>query len=339
MLSNNIKQSLILFIVAIIVTSCHNSCNRVWMLEPDIKIILRLNWNLYAEHAPFFVALHKGYYAKEHISLDILEGSGSANTTRLVAQEKNTFGYADTGTVISVYKLEYPIKIIGVFSQTSPMAICFKHNKPINKPQDLIGKRIGVTTGDATSKIFPSLLNLNNIPISKVKIINFATPQLKEKALISDDIDALVGYFVDQPPKLEKRYNIKINWIKYSEWGINTLSSAIIVNTHFLKTNSHVVKNFIKATQLGFKYTRDNPSEAAKIYSLYWQEYPVEKLEAFIKESVSLYYTPNSLGNRLGLPSSKDWEQTFFVLKKYLFVKNLMPLEEYFTAEFLEDIK
>ncbi len=37
------------------------------------KFQFRLNWTLYGEHAPFFVALDKGFYKEEGLEVEILE--------------------------------------------------------------------------------------------------------------------------------------------------------------------------------------------------------------------------------------------------------------------------
>ena len=49
------------------------------------KFPFRLNWTLYGEHAPFFVARDKGFYKEEGLDVEILEGSGSTTVAQLVA--------------------------------------------------------------------------------------------------------------------------------------------------------------------------------------------------------------------------------------------------------------
>ena len=49
------------------------------------KFPFRLNWTLYGEHAPFFVARDKGFYAQEGLDVEIQEGSGSTTVAQLVA--------------------------------------------------------------------------------------------------------------------------------------------------------------------------------------------------------------------------------------------------------------
>ena len=70
------------------------------------KFPFRLNWTLYGEHAPFFVARDKGFYKEEGLDVEIQEGSGSTTVstpgkdwpTRNNSCSRNTDGSARSGT-------------------------------------------------------------------------------------------------------------------------------------------------------------------------------------------------------------------------------------------------
>jgi len=64
-------------------------------------VSFRLNWYLGGLHVPFYYGKERGYYAAEGIDLTINEGRGSANTVQVVAAGSDTFGLADSSSVIS----------------------------------------------------------------------------------------------------------------------------------------------------------------------------------------------------------------------------------------------
>ena len=78
------------------------------------KAILLLNWYLYAEHAPFFLGLERGYFSKEGIDLQIQEGRGSAPTVQAVAAGTADFGYADVASVIKAATQGAPVISTGL---------------------------------------------------------------------------------------------------------------------------------------------------------------------------------------------------------------------------------
>src|SRR5664279_5375436 len=63
-------------------------------------VSLRLNWYLGGLHAPFYYGKDRGFYAAEGIDLTINEGRGSVATVQGVAAGADTFGLADSSSVI-----------------------------------------------------------------------------------------------------------------------------------------------------------------------------------------------------------------------------------------------
>jgi len=78
------------------------------------KFSFRLNWTLYGEHAPFFVARDKGFYKDEGLEVEILEGSGSTTVAQLVANATNPVAYVDAATMMRGIGAGMPIKAVGV---------------------------------------------------------------------------------------------------------------------------------------------------------------------------------------------------------------------------------
>src|SRR5207249_2280377 len=68
--------------------------------QPTTKFQFRLNWTLYGEHAPFFVARDKGFYRDEGLEVEIQEGSGSTTVAQLVANATSPVAYVDAATMM-----------------------------------------------------------------------------------------------------------------------------------------------------------------------------------------------------------------------------------------------
>ena len=52
------------------------------------------------KHAPWFVALEKGFYAKRGLNATIQSSTGSADTVRTIGSGGADFGFADISTMI-----------------------------------------------------------------------------------------------------------------------------------------------------------------------------------------------------------------------------------------------
>src|SRR6201988_267236 len=136
------------------------------------KVVLMLNWYVYGEHAPFYYGKAKGIYAAEGIDLEIQEGRGSAATTQAVAAKTADFGYVDVPTMMRAAVKGGPLIATGVLLQTTPMSGMGFVEKNIKKPEDIKGKTVVYTPGDALSQIWPLFLKKAGLKESDFKTLS-----------------------------------------------------------------------------------------------------------------------------------------------------------------------
>src|SRR3954463_11752116 len=76
------------------------------------KVSFRLNWYPGGFHAPFYLGLERGYYREQGIDLTINPGRGSANTVQVVAAGTDTFGLADSASVMMLASKGADVKTV-----------------------------------------------------------------------------------------------------------------------------------------------------------------------------------------------------------------------------------
>ena len=92
--------------------------------------------------------------------------------------------------------------------------------------------------------------------VEDVQLITVANPQSKEQAVLSKQADALLGYFMDQGPRMQLQTGVKMGWTRlYDMAGVTTLSSAIIANDDWLKDakNQDRLRAVLRASQRGWQ--------------------------------------------------------------------------------------
>src|ERR1043165_8234149 len=234
------------------------------------KFPFRLNWTLYGEHAPFFVARDKGFYKEEGLDVEIQEGSGSTTVAQLVANATNPVAYVDAATMMRGVGNGMPIRAVGVTLQQSPMSFIYRADaaRP-TKIEEIKDSRIAMTAGDASLAIFTAFMGKLGMSVDDVKLITVANPQSKEQAVLNKQADALLGYFMDQGPRMQLQTGVKMGWTRLTDLaGVTTLSSAIIANNNWVKDpkNQDQLKRFLRASQRGWQYSFDHRAEAAEIF-------------------------------------------------------------------------
>ena len=305
------------------------------------KFPFRLNWTLYGEHAPFFVAREKGFYAQEGLDVEIQEGSGSTTVSQLVANATSPVAYVDSATMMRGVSNGMPIKAVGVTLQESPMAFIYRADAPRpTKVDEIKGSRIAITAGDASLAIFTAFMGKLGMKVEDVNMITVANPQAKEQAVLNKQADALLGYFMDQGPRMQLQTGVKMGWTRlYDMAGVSTLSSAIIANNNWLKDakNQDLLRRFLRASQRGWQYTFDNRDEAAEIFVKQAPAFTKEIALLEINSTMTIIHSEKTKGKPIAWSAIDDWKDSQDLLAKYAKLAPQSDLNVYFTNTYLSE--
>jgi NitT/TauT family transport system substrate-binding protein len=330
------RTGLILSLVAAAAVSAFANSASAQALE---KFPFRLNWTLYGEHAPFFVARDKGFYKEEGLDVEIMEGSGSTTVAQLVANSTNPVAYVDAATMMRGINAGMPIRAVGVTLQQSPMSFIYRADaaRP-TKIEEIKGSRIAITAGDASLAIFTAFMGKLNMQVSDVQLITVANPAAKEQAVLNKQADALLGYFMDQGPRMQLQSGVKMAWTRlYDMAGVSTLSSAIIVNNDWLKDakNQDLLRRFLRASQRGWEYTDKHREEASEIFIKHAKAFNMEIALLEVNGTMTIIRTKHSEGKPLFWSAKEDWQDSQDLLEKYAKMPAQPDMSKYYTNEYL----
>jgi NitT/TauT family transport system substrate-binding protein len=301
------------------------------------KVVLLLNWYVYSEHAPFFLGKARGYFDQEGIDLDIQEGRGSGVTVQAVAAGTATFGYADVATMIKAASKGAPVTAVGVALQTSPMSVMSFADRNIRKPDDIKGKTVAVTPGDSMSQIWPLFLKKTGLKDSDFKTVS-GDAQTKLNAVMNNQADLLLGYVMDQAIKLQDATHKDVYPIRFADYGVNMVSSGIIVQKDYVKAHPDVVKRFLRAATRSLEESAKNP-EAAIDAMLKANPKSGVKETALVgmKNTAALYKGPDNPNDRPLRVGAKNMDETLALLVEYggLDKASAGKATDYYTNDYL----
>src|SRR5678816_2757501 len=121
-------------------------------------VSLRLNWYMGGLHVPFYYGKERGFYKEEGIDLSINEGRGSANTVQVVAAGSDTFGLADSSSVVATAVKGAEIKSVMSLLNSTGFSVVSLASSGIRTPKDLEGKKFAVSPGDPLGQLFRACL-------------------------------------------------------------------------------------------------------------------------------------------------------------------------------------
>lgn len=295
---------------------------------------IMLNWYPYGEHAPFYYGVEEGIFEKHGIDLTIEAGQGSTQTVQAAGQGHVDFGWADTPAVLANIDKGVNVKSMGVFLQTTPSAVQVFEDSGINTVEDLTGKTIAVSAGDAPTTTFPMFLEAAGLSEDDVKQENLDAAG-KMAATLSGQVDGLIGFAHDQGPTLAAEGDKPMHYLRYSDQNINFYSNGLISSETHLSDNPELAENMMAATSEAFEAAMENPEEAAAAMEGKDPQIPEQEvvLEQW-NETIKLLHTENTDGEKPGTNDTADWESTIDVLSKADLIDSEGDPAKYYDPEY-----
>lgn len=268
-------RSLILLLVAVVVgiTACAAPPTAQPTVPPPAKpkvthIRFALDWAIEGPSAPFLIALDKGYFAEEGLSVVIDRGTGSAGTVTRIAGGAYEMGYADINAMME-FNVKNPDKAllaIAVLYNTAPMTVFTLKDKGIASPKDLEGKKIGAPAGDAGRRLFPVFARQSGFDPAKVEWVTME-PALREAALAKGEVDAITAFYASGWFGLTRNKVDPNNIVAlmYKDHGLPLYGNAVMASPAFLQANQEAIKGFLRALTRGWQEALADPKAAIEV--------------------------------------------------------------------------
>jgi NitT/TauT family transport system substrate-binding protein len=295
---------------------------------------LMLNWYPYGEHAPFYYGVQQGIFAEHGIDLQIDPGQGSTKTVQAVGSRQADFGWADTPAVLSNIDKGVDVKSTGVFLQTTPSAVQVFADSGINTPQDLVGRTIAVSAGDAPTTTFPIFLDKVGVPEDQVTQQSLDAAG-KMSAMLSGRVDGLIGFAHDQGPTIANKSGREVKYLKYSDAGLNFFSNGLIANTATIGDNPQLVQAMVDATSEAYAAAAAEPEAAVDAMAGKDPQMPPrEVLLQQWQQTIPLLSTQATANQPPGANAEEDWQTTISTLTDAGLLKSAKEPGAYWDSSF-----
>ncbi|MCI5074272.1 ABC transporter substrate-binding protein [Oricola sp.] len=282
------------------------------------KVSYALDWKFEGPAAPYLIAIDKGYFEAEGLSVEIAEGAGSLDAIPKVATGAYKFGLADINSLMRFLDQNpgAPVTAIMMIYDSPPFAVVGRKDLGIEAPKDLEGKVLGAPPPDGAWAQFPIFAAENDLDMDKITVEPVGFPT-REPMLAEGKVAAVTGYSFSSTLNL-KRLGIPLEEqtvLLMTDYGVALYGNAILVNTDYAKEKPELVKGFVKAVAMGWKdavadpaaaieyLTKRNPAADASLET--------ERLEMSIADNVLTdYVKENGLGGIDDERMAKSIEQT-----------------------------
>jgi len=296
-------------------------------------VSIQLDYVVRADHAMFFVARDKGFFAQNGINATaIRKGTGSTDALRLVANGNAEFGFADLPTLMVGRSRQVPVVALAAVNQKSPMAmIALKSRLNLSKPSDLKGLNIGVHSSGSTFIFLKAFLAANGLSLADIKQSTVAPPY--ESYLMLGRVDAVPGYINAEVPELEAKAGGagSLSVIQGADFGYKAYGSGMFTSEKMIAEKPELVQRFTRAYLQAFQWVAENPKEAVDVVVKANPEYGTKadllakQLQTNLQRS---FFSDATQAGGLGTITPQQWKET----AETLIAQGVLPKEASLTA-------
>ena len=302
------------------------------------KVSLRLDFLPSGEYCGYYMAKEAALWAKSGLDVEIRAGTGSLESCKLVALGREDFAISDASTMMKSRIEGMPLKMIGTHLARHPISLFTKASTGIKSPKDLAGKTVAMAPVGAPRSLLPPFLKMNGVDPAKVEM-NFMAPGALLAAFLGDKADALVSYIVPWKAVLESRgfdegKNLVI--FRWMDYGFENLAGAgFIVSEETLAKRRDVVARFVPPLYDGVRQATERKAEAVGHVLKYFPERNRQVDHKICEISLDLQVSDEAKKNKLGWLAREKWEWTQNVWFDLGEIPKKLPIDEYFTNDFL----
>lgn len=231
-------------------------------------ISLVLKWLPQAQFAGYYVALKKGYYAKEGLDLSIQPGGPTIVPEQVVSNGGADFGIDWLPSLLAEREHgENLVNIAQIYQATGMRLISFK-SQHITSFADLKGKTVGVWWAGNQYQFLACMNKIGINPDTQMKVIHQGFDMNGFLNHSQDASSAMtyneIGVVLEAGVKMSQ-----LNVLDYNQCGVSMLEDGLYARADWLAKNGDLAVRFLRASIRGWQDVVKDPVAAGKIVYSY----------------------------------------------------------------------
>jgi NitT/TauT family transport system substrate-binding protein len=305
--------------------------------QPLEKFTFALNWFAVGDHAAYWVALDKGYFAKAGLDVTLENSKGSGDSIAKVDTGRADAGLADAVAVLAADARGARVKMVGMVFDKTPLNFFSRKDNPVTKPKDLEGKTVGAPPGDGQRQAWPAFAKLHKIDPDKVTWVNME-PTAKIAALAEKRVD-VIGDYSTGLPFYEKAMGVgNAVMLPWADTGFDLYSMSIMASEKTMKERPKVLAAFLQAAYMGWRDVMADPKAALAIFKKRVPEIDLSIIEPNMMLGLDLMRTKNYADKGIGWIDDKKMCASVDLINTYMGLAKKVDCKDVYTTEFLTKV-
>ncbi len=305
--------------------------------QPLEKFVFALNWFSVGDHAAYWVALDKGYFAKAGLDVTLENSKGSGDSIAKVDTGRADAGLADAVPVLAADARGARVKMVGMIFDKTPLNFFSRQDMPVKKPQDIVGKTVGAPPGDSQRQAWPAFAKTQGIDPNAITWVNLE-PSAKYAALASKRVDA-IGDYTTGLPFVEKALGTgNAVMMPWADFGFELYSMSIMASEKTMKERPKALRAFLQAAYMGWHDVMMDPKAALAIFKKHVPEIDLSVIEPNMMLGLDLMRTQDYKDHGIGYINPKKMCHSVDIINTYMGLAKKVECNDVYTSEFFTKV-
>lgn len=291
----------------------------------------RLKWLIYSGFTPHFVALEKGYYTAEGLEVRIEPGGPGIDPLRMVLAGEADVGLASYDQILLAREKGLPLIAIGEDTVQSGVGFLSLASSGITKPEDFVGRKVGVMPGTDKGTMYEALMAREGIDRSRITEVPV---QFNLAVLFNGTVEVFPAFITNQPI-IAKDAGFEVNVIDPSDYGIRPGGNVFFTSEDTLKAKREQLIAFLRAELRAIMDVQSlDAKEAVECVLKHNAQLDLET-EIQIWNATKALLSPRDRAT-VGIMRRETWEHTAELFHETGLLSEIPNLDRCYTNELVE---
>jgi ABC-type nitrate/sulfonate/bicarbonate transport system substrate-binding protein len=214
-----------------------------------VRVSCQLNGPVGSRYAGLYESAAGDPGVEVKVIASVRPGRSGQEAIDAVASGSATFGVASFSEIVMAREKGEPLVGIVLLQRENPVCFIARKDSGINKPQDLVGRVVGVRPEIDIAAQYEALLQKLNIDRSRIREVRVGSDMTP---FFTGKVDVWPGYLFDAPIAAQDR-GLAVNIIRPGDYGLQVFGDTLFTTQSYIRWHRGVVQSFVDAVMAGWE--------------------------------------------------------------------------------------
>jgi putative hydroxymethylpyrimidine transport system substrate-binding protein len=293
----------VLLLVAALVLAACGERKEPTAAPSQKRLTLLLDWLPNADHAPIYAAQASGAFRRAGLDVRIQTPSDAASPLKLLAARKVDLAITYEPELLLARDKGQSIVGVGALVQR-PLSSLISLKDKVKAPQDLAGKRVGVTGLPSDEAALRAILAKAGVDRNRVKTVDVGFNLVP--SLLGKKVDAILGAYWNVEAVELQRQHKDPSVIPIDQAGVPTYDELVFAaREDYVGEQGEIVRRFMQALARGAQAMRDDPEMAVDALVATNKDLDRDTQLAMVRKTLPAYFP--AAGKPFGWMDPSEW--------------------------------